>query len=104
MIRAAFVDDADTAPKSTAKPAAESAAQPDFYRLRTIAARLDVSLRTISRLSDAQKIPGRVMIAGCIRHDRAKIDAWIAAGCPGATLKSNAAARCGRGSRYGPPA
>jgi hypothetical protein len=65
--------------------AVRPATQSDFYRLRHIAARADVSLRTATRLSDAGKIPGRVQIAGCVRHNRAAVDKWFEQGCPGAT-------------------
>lgn len=48
------------------------------------AERLGVSPRTLRRLLDAGKTPAPIRVGRCLRWRSVEIDAWIAAGCPGA--------------------
>lgn len=50
--------------------------------VEAVAAELDVSKRTVYRLSDAGKMPRPVKLGGAVRWDRTAISAWIADGCP----------------------
>lgn len=43
---------------------------------------LDVSVRQVSRLSDAGGLPMPLALGGCKRWSIEEIEAWVRAGCP----------------------
>ncbi|PAY19090.1 hypothetical protein CKO51_13255 [Rhodopirellula sp. SM50] len=57
---------------------------------RSIAARLEVSQRTIQRMADRSEMPKPMKVGRLIRWDATAIERWIAAGCPAATQELNA--------------
>lgn len=50
--------------------------------VEAVASMLDVSKRTVYRLSDAGRMPRPVKLGGAVRWDGTAISSWIAAGCP----------------------
>lgn len=54
-----------------------------------VAAMCGVSGRHVYRLADSGRMPRPIRLGGAVRWDRATIEQWIAAGCPG----------CGRAGR-----
>jgi excisionase family DNA binding protein len=65
------------------KQTASSEAPSLLLSAKTLAKRLEVSVRTLWRLRSSGKLPEPVRIGGVIRWRTADIDAWVAAGCPG---------------------
>jgi predicted DNA-binding transcriptional regulator AlpA len=43
---------------------------------------LDVSPKTVRRLADAGKIPGRCRLGRLLKFDLSQVSNWIAQGCP----------------------
>ena len=54
---------------------------PVMLKVREVAELCGVSTRTITRMSDAGKMPGPVRLGGAVRWNREKVEAWIASGC-----------------------
>jgi len=57
--------------------------------VEAVALMLDVSKRTVYRLSDAGRMPRPVKLGGAVRWDRTAISSWIAAGCPSDDRRGN---------------
>jgi excisionase family DNA binding protein len=51
--------------------------------VRAVARLLDCSARHVYRLADAGRMPAPVQIGRLVRWQRAAVESWIAAGCPG---------------------
>lgn len=47
-----------------------------------VAVKLDCSPKTVRRLADAGKVPGRVRLGRLVKFDLYVIDQWIKQGCP----------------------
>jgi excisionase family DNA binding protein len=52
------------------------------YTAQHIGVLLGVCTRTVWRLSDEGRIPGRFKLGGVVRWNKAAVDQWIKAGCP----------------------
>lgn len=61
-------------PPTTTSTTPEAAA----LTYRDVAALLQLSVKSVTRLP----VPGRLPLGRAVRFDRAKVLAWIAAGCP----------------------
>lgn len=69
-----------TATMAPRKPARRVSNEPARYLTQAdIAHLLGLSLSKISEMSLTGQIPGRVMFGRSVRHERAAVDAWLAA-------------------------
>jgi len=50
--------------------------------VKTVAAKLDCSVRHVYRMSDADRMPRPVRLGTLVRWDLDELDRWIVAGCP----------------------
>ncbi len=72
------------------------AESPALLDVKAVAARLDVSTRTVYRLADAGQMPKPRRLGVLVRWSVAELDEWIAGGCkpvraPARPLKRNSA-------------
>ncbi|MBC8355098.1 MAG: helix-turn-helix domain-containing protein [Planctomycetes bacterium] len=65
--------------KTSPTPAVEPTALLD---VRSVAARLDCSVRHVYRLSDSSRMPKPVRLGALVRWRADELDRWIADGCP----------------------
>lgn len=65
---------------TTLHPPAKPTPTPEAATLtyRDVAALFQLSIKSVTRLP----VPGRLPLGRAVRFDRAKVLAWIAAGCP----------------------
>lgn len=73
---------------SAADPQARGAngdASSMLLSIKSVAAALDVSVRTIRNLNSQGDIPKPVKVAGCVRWRAKDLQEWIRDGCPAAS-------------------
>jgi len=56
-----------------------------------VAALLGVSPRSVWRMVQTGECPAPLRLRGCTRWRRAEVERWIAAGCPAAAIRRDAA-------------
>jgi excisionase family DNA binding protein len=62
---------------ATAPPVTPSA----VYTPHQVAALANVSVHTVKRLGIKKLIPGRLVVGGQVRFNKATVDAWLSGGC-----------------------
>ena len=66
----------------TVPPRINERSPADLIDVHEVARRLSISSRTVYRLCDARKLPGRVKLGALVRWRLTDIEEWIAQGCP----------------------
>jgi excisionase family DNA binding protein len=67
-----------TAETKSPPAAEERTAESSTYTVEQLALLLQCSQRHIWRLSDQNKIPGKIRLGRLVRFSRAQVDAWLA--------------------------
>ena len=56
--------------------------KPSLIKVGEVAGMLEITPRTVYRLTDSGKIPRPVKVGSSVRWRRVELESWIEAGCP----------------------